>query len=242
MISLVKTCQSRTISINLEQLRNYLLTTPLEFTSQSASNINLLQLPMPDGSMMDFDMEESPMLEPGLAAQFPDIKTYSGHGIKDKTAYLKISITAKGFHAMILSAQGSFYIDPYNWQNTNYGIVYSKENFDPNSKPRMECKLGDISTQSLLQSIPQNAFATQPTIQFGDCQRRNFRLALAATGEFKGEIGILSDEEPADFVDFVCKLFDRSSSIIGEIFEALGDFSTGVLLEIIDCCGTDTCL
>jgi hypothetical protein len=193
-LPLVKTFQSRTISINLEQLRNYLLTTPLEFTSQSASNVNLLQLPMPDGSMMDFDLEESPMLEPGLAAQFPDIKTYSGHGIKDKTAYLKISITAKGFHAMILSAQGSFYIDPYNWQNTNYGIVYSKENFDPTSKPVMECKLGDISTQSLLQSIPQNAFATQPTVQFGDCQRRNFRLyntTIPSSRDFCRNIGIM---------------------------------------------------
>ena len=184
---LTKASKYRTISVNILQLKSYLQNVPLEFTAQAESNVNLLQLPMPDGSLADFDVAESPMMEAGLAAQYPEIKTYSGHGISDRTAYLKISITAKGFHAMILSASGTYFIDPYNYSNTNYGIVYDKINFDANGRT-FDCKVGGTSStntnfQSISQSV-QNLAIGSPTVQFGDCQRRNFRLALAATGEY----------------------------------------------------------
>jgi hypothetical protein len=123
----IKATKYKTLKVDLTLAKNYLQSVPKEFTAASIQNTHLLQLPMPDGTWADFDIEESPMMEAGLAAQFPDFKTYSGKGITDPSAYLKLSITEKGFHAMILSANGTIFIDPYSNQTTNLVMVYDKK-------------------------------------------------------------------------------------------------------------------
>ncbi len=180
----IKASKYKTMKVDLSMAKNYLQSIPKEFTAASIQNIHLLQLPMPDGTWADFDMEESPMMEAGLAAQFPTFKTYTGKGITDPSAYLKLSITDKGLHAMILSAKGTIYIDPYNNQTTNLVMVYDKKDFDRNGKV-MNCLVGDASTNSLeLEGVFKNENTPTPEMMFGDCQRRDFRLAMAATGEY----------------------------------------------------------
>lgn len=180
----IKATKYKTMKVDLTMAKNYLQSIPKEFTAASIQNTHLLQLPMPDGTWADFDIEESPMMEAGLAAQFPDFKTYSGKGITDPSAYLKLSITEKGLHAMILSANGTIFIDPYNNQTTNLVMVYDKKDFDRNGKV-MNCLVGDASTNSLeLDGVFKNENAPTPEMMFGDCQRRDFRLAMAATGEY----------------------------------------------------------
>ncbi|MBK9672926.1 MAG: T9SS type A sorting domain-containing protein [Bacteroidetes bacterium] len=180
----IKATTYKTMKVDLSMAKNYLQSIPKEFTAASVQNTYLLQLPMPDGTWADFDLEESPMMEAGLAAQFPTFKTYTGKGITDPSAYLKLSITDKGLHAMILSAKGTIYIDPYNNQTTNLVMVYDKKDFDRNGKV-MNCLVGDASTNSLeLEGVFKNENTPTPEMMFGDCQRRDFRLAMAATGEY----------------------------------------------------------
>jgi hypothetical protein len=59
-----------------------------------------------------------------------------------------------------------------------------KKDFDRNGKV-MNCLVGDASTNSLeLDGVFKNENAPTPEMMFGDCQRRDFRLAMAATGEY----------------------------------------------------------
>jgi len=72
-----------------------------------------LTLPLPDGSFGRFKIVESPMLEPALAAKYPEIKTYSGRGVDDPTITTRFDLTYNGFQAIILSSQGTILIAPY---------------------------------------------------------------------------------------------------------------------------------
>lgn len=178
----IKTSKQQYFSVDLISIKNYLLNAPLELTQTSEAITYPLELPMPDGTTASFDMEESPMLEDGLASQYPNMKTYTGKGITHRSDYLKLSITEKGVHVMILSEVGTIYMDPYNQANQNILVVYHKKDFNPQGKT-MNCGVGDNTSNNTLQTI-QKSSLTAPTVQFGDCVRRNYRLALAATAEY----------------------------------------------------------
>jgi hypothetical protein len=66
-------------------------------------------------------------MEPELATRFPGIKTYTGQGITDPTATIKVDFTELGFHAMILSdISDDVFVDPYRQLDTKNYLVYSK--------------------------------------------------------------------------------------------------------------------
>ncbi|MBP2323192.1 hypothetical protein JOF56_003577 [Kibdelosporangium banguiense] len=70
-------------------------------------------LPTPEGTFQRFAMVDAPVMEPGLAAAHPEIKTYSGKGLDDPTASVRADMTPLGFHASIRSERGQWFVDPY---------------------------------------------------------------------------------------------------------------------------------
>ena len=85
----------QSIAIDLIKLQGKLSAAPMENSAaaKSVSGRLTMDIPMPDGSTQRFSIVEYSMMEPGLAAQYPDFKTYSGQGIDDPTATIKISTT-----------------------------------------------------------------------------------------------------------------------------------------------------
>jgi hypothetical protein len=73
----------------------------------------VISLPDPDGGFQRFTLVDSPVMEAGLAAKHPELRTYAGKGIDDPSANIRISITPLGFQASVRSSKGSWYIDPY---------------------------------------------------------------------------------------------------------------------------------
>jgi hypothetical protein len=70
-------------------------------------------LPTPQGDFQRFSLIEAPVMEDGLAAAHPEIKTYSGKGLDDRTATVRADLTPLGFHASVRSQSGQWYVDPY---------------------------------------------------------------------------------------------------------------------------------
>jgi hypothetical protein len=170
----------RTLALDTLLLKSLLQIAPKEFSSESKTNPLILSLPMPDGSIKHFSIVEYSMMEPGLQAIFPDIKTYSGQGIEDRTQTIKIDWTAFGFHAMVLSPlTGSVWIDPYARGDKNHYISYRKS--DLRARPFTELAVLYDNEASRLTNIAAGP-CLAPTL-------RSYRLAVSNTGEYAAAVG-----------------------------------------------------
>ena len=169
--------------LDLQSVRNLLAASPMEFTSAGKNSTVVLGIPFPDGSIHRFKMVETVMMEPGLAQKFPSFKTYSGQGLDHPTDILKVSITDLGFQSMVISPDGSFFIDPYTQFDTQDYIVYN--NNDLKAYRSFACENGDEKSQiisSKVKVLPSN-------LRSNGTQLRTYRLALACTGEYAATKG-----------------------------------------------------
>ena len=172
----------RALNLDLNLLQQYLNTAKAE-PSQTANLKNglMLELPMPDGSFERFIIFQYNVMHPDLAAKFPQIKTYTGQGIDDVTATIKLDVTQFGFHAMIRSSKGDVYIDPYNQNTVNYYMSYERKNLIRQNS--FECLLADETAMEIQNANGNTVQRTNGT------QLRTYRLALACTGEYAAFYG-----------------------------------------------------
>src|SRR4051812_13168573 len=84
----------------------------------------VISLPAPDGGMQRFSVHETSIMEAGLAAKHPEIKTYSGVGLDDPSATVAADNTPLGFHASVRSAKGPWYVDPYYHLDDSVYVSY----------------------------------------------------------------------------------------------------------------------
>ncbi len=101
-------------------------TAPLEFTAEADTNPLQLSLPKPDGTFEAFAIVESPIMAPELAAAYPDINTYSGYSLDTPGATIRFDLTPAGFHAQVLSPEGSYMIDPYYHLDQSVYVSYDR--------------------------------------------------------------------------------------------------------------------
>jgi hypothetical protein len=171
-----------TSSLNVQGIRNFLWALPAENNQALRAATPILELPMPDGKTARFHVWESSIMEPGLAAKFPGIKSFAGQGIDDPTATIRMDWTPRGFHAMILSdITGTIFIDPYRQNDVVYYNSYYKKDLS-RTKDFFE-------EQNLFTQIPQ-AVSGQREMA-GPCtgtQLRTYRLALACTFEYATQV------------------------------------------------------
>ncbi len=174
----------RSVKLDAEGMKTLLSNAPMEFTEAARTNSLKLYLPIPDGSMQEFKIIESPVMAPELAAKYPGIKTYLGQGIDDPSAVVRLDITQFGFHAMILSPNGDIFIDPYALGDLENYISYYKRDFR-NDQKTFECEV--ISDEGRLQELNylKESMVLTPT----GPQLRTYRLALACTGEYAAFFG-----------------------------------------------------
>lgn len=168
----------KTIKLDVEGLKAYLETAPME--NNAAESTVQLSFPMPDGTTQIFDVVESPIMEAGLMAQLPGIKTYIGKGVDDPTAKVRFDWTYKGFHAMIIANDNWTFIDPYHTQTTDEYITYYKKHFV--SSKSFQCEFDNEIHGVQFEEKPVLNQNRNPE-SVGE-QLRTYRLALACTGEY----------------------------------------------------------
>lgn len=187
----------RSLSINTAALAAFLQTAPSEQILSAKASPVIFNLPMPDGNTQRFSIVESPIMEDGLAAKYPSIKTYLGQGIDDPTATVRFDLTPQGFHSMILSSEGTYFIDPVALGSSTV-LCYNKT--DVPARNEHFC------------SVDNEAIASSPDLSSTNTAQRNgetaaiggelsiYRLALAATGEYTKARGGTKEKALASMV------------------------------------------
>jgi hypothetical protein len=171
--------EARYLSLDLEQLEALLSLAPMEFTEAALRTQVELVLPMPDGRMQRFQIVESPIMARELASRYPQIKTYAGWGLDNPAASVRFDLTPKGFHAMVLSPEGTVYIDPLtNATRTIYQSYYTHD-YAQNQEWRCHVDESFLGTSDYHpdENVPVRAL-------IGDCQLRQYRIAIATSGEY----------------------------------------------------------
>jgi hypothetical protein len=132
-----------------------------------------LSLPTPAGTFERFELAESPVMEPGLAAAHPEIKTYAGKGLDDPASTIRADLTPLGFHASVRSPRGAWYIDPqYNQDQSRYASYYGRDTTDSHGEFVEREDVGALA-EALQGDIASAEVPPGPAVQL-----RTYRLAL----------------------------------------------------------------
>lgn len=180
---IIKPRRYRTVALDVVGLRTLLARAPMEFTAAARTGRIEVTLPKPDGTLARFLTEESPIMEPGLAAKFPAIKTYRAQGIDDPAATARFGITPYGFHAIVLSPAGAYYIDPFRRGDAINHISYFKTDYPRTVDDNFTCLVQTPNGKGSNELSVESASAFSATRPNGDTLR-TYRLAMAATFEY----------------------------------------------------------
>ena len=165
------------VRLQLAALTNRLARAPREEALLAGAPPEEFTLPLPEGGFARFHIAESPVMEPGLAEQFPDIRTYIGQGIDDPHATVRLDWTPAGFHAQVRSPEGGFYIDPWTQGDTQHYSSYRRRDLAP-PPDAFECHFtGDETAAKRGTTSTPGVLRAGPTL-------RTYRAAIAATVEY----------------------------------------------------------
>ncbi len=160
--------------------------------SEQSGRYLIIRLPAPDGSLRNFRVFERSTMEAGLAERYPSIKTYQGISVDNPMVTAKLDYTEFGFHAMVFSNEGIYFIDPYTNSNTGYYNCYYKKNYTKQIADYSVCATKtptdniNINNPSAYRLALDNQSATDI---ISDGKIRTFRLALACTIEYSAAVG-----------------------------------------------------
>jgi hypothetical protein len=170
----------KTFTLEKTGLKSFLSTLPAEATVINRKQTPIISLPMPDGSMARFNVWKSPVMDPFLAAKYPEIETFAGQGIDDPYATVRFDYNPYfGFSAEILSVNGNVFIDPYS-KGSDIDHYQSYYAADYKKNISWNCTMPE---SPITADTPNEA----NRLLAGPCRGTNlytYRLALACTGEY----------------------------------------------------------
>ena len=144
----------------------------------------IITLPNADGKLEEFEVFEASNFESDLQAQFPDIRAYSGKGITDKYATLKLSISPQGIQTMVFRVgKPAEFMEPYSKDHSVYAVYASQRD---NSKLGWSCStVEDNMVSKLNEQVSSLTGSSSGTL-------KTMRLAQSCNGEYANYFGATS--------------------------------------------------
>lgn len=150
----------------------------------------IISLPTAKGGLEQFEMFEASNFEADLQAQFPQIRAFSGRGITDRYATVKLSISPQGIQTMIFRAdKENEFMEPYSKDRTVYAVYNSQRE---KGKFGWACSTDD-------KHMMENLDRQIPNTNKSDAgQLKTMRLAQSCNGEYAAYHGASTAGNAAD--------------------------------------------
>ncbi|MFT3911565.1 MAG: zinc-dependent metalloprotease family protein [Ferruginibacter sp.] len=175
-------------NLNIAPLRQRLLSV----ADNSVSHTTVISLPNANGQIEDFEVVEASNFEPALQARFPEIRAFSGKGITDRSATLKISLSPAGIQTMIFrSEKPCEFIEVYSQDRTVYAVYQSQR---AHGQLPWTCSVVDQQLSAGLDA----KVASSNVVGSSTGELKTMRLAQSVNGEYSGYFGATTAGTAAD--------------------------------------------
>jgi len=196
----------RLFNLNMAPLRQELLS----IVDRSSKRLTVISLPDANGNLEQFEIYEASNFEPDLQAQFPEIRAFSGKGITDKYATVKLSISPQGIQTMVFrNGNENEFMEPYSNDHRIYSVYRSHR--DKGQLP------WTCTTQEKQLSSSINSAISGRTEATGTStgQLKTLRLAQSCNGEYANWFGATS----ASQVSLVLAAYNATLSRCNGVYE-----------------------
>jgi len=168
--------------LNVTPLRQQLLSIVGDNPQRSTV---VITVPNAIGKLEQFEITEASNFEPDLQRRFPNIRAFSGKGIEDPAALLKISYSQEGIQTIVFRADASNeYVERYSQDGNTYAVFQTTRRKGDLpwlcSTPDQQLALG-VNRQVYLQRIESNTG-----------ELKTMRLAQSVTAEYSNYFGAFS--------------------------------------------------
>ncbi|MEM9836931.1 MAG: reprolysin-like metallopeptidase, partial [Bacteroidota bacterium] len=182
---------------------------PHENTVAAEDSPVILEVPTPTAEQASFRIVAYDIMAPGGQERFPAIRTWYGVNVENPRQSIFLDWTSRGFHASIrFGDEDAYFIDPLFRGNRTYYQSYFVKDFTGANE--FSC-----STSSENGYSEGNRSTGRSTV--GDCQLRQYRTAIAVTGEYSAYQGA-SDPNNPDDVEIVQGAVVTSINRVNQVF------------------------
>lgn len=194
-------------NLNADSLRQQLFSV---VGDNARGQSTVISLPNADGNLEYFEVSEASNFEPELQARFPEIRSFSGRGISDRYATLKLSISPQGIQTMVFRSEtDNEFIEPYSQDHNVYAVF--KTNREKGKLP-WACSTDDKQMFSVWNS-DLDLKTDAPLSNAG--QIKTMRLAQSCNAEYSNYFGATSAAQ----VNLVLAAFNNTLTRANGVYE-----------------------
>ena len=164
-------------------------------TNKNASqHSTIISLPNASGNIEQFEVFEASNFEPDLQAQYPLIRAFSGRGITDKYATLKLSISPQGIQGMIFRTdKENEFLEAYSQDHSVYAVFTSQR---AKGQLGWTCSTDDKEMIADLNHKLHGSNTSNSTAS-STGELKTMRLAQSCTAEYSNFFGATSSAQVA---------------------------------------------
>ncbi|RTY90879.1 reprolysin-like metallopeptidase [Flavobacterium sp. GT3R68] len=140
----------------------------------------IISLPNMQGIIEQFEVFEASNFAADLQAQFPEIRSYAGKSLQDRTAILRMSVSPQGIQTMVFRTDTrNEFMEPYSEDGKIYAVYNSSRS---KGKLPFTCMTED---KAIAESLNNQVTGKRSSAS----ELLTFRLALSCTGEYGAYFG-----------------------------------------------------